>query len=136
MKLFFYTILMIVVPIGTYFFLLNVIFRGDPNKTGWSGIGAVFMCNIIIAAYVVAAWREGDDEDGDVEYVYVNDGREEDIPLLGGNTEQSIRKRVAANDSDYVKKEIRSTTAKMRQTDANDVVFVCKQVKSLFDDCI
>lgn len=67
MKLLFYTLLMVTLPLGTYFFLLYVVFKGDMNMVGWSGIGAVFTCNIVIAAYVVSAWKEGGDDVGDIE---------------------------------------------------------------------
>ena len=93
MKLLFYSFLMISLPIGTYFFLLNVVWKGDPNKTGWSGIGAVCVCNLVIAAYAIMAWGEVDDGPSDIEYIYVDDGSDEDteIPLLSDNNDMRQR---------------------------------------------
>jgi hypothetical protein len=63
MKLLLHTLLMISLPIGTYFFLLHIVFGGDKSMVGWCGAGAIFMCNAVIVSYVVMAWREDDDEE-------------------------------------------------------------------------
>ena len=82
MKLFFYSLLMLSLPIATYFFLLHIVWKGDPNMTGWSGVGAVCMCNFVIAAYAIMAW--GEQDDSDTEYVYIREDGEDDddIPTL------------------------------------------------------
>ena len=99
MKLLMYSLLMISLPIGTYFFLLHIVFGSNKNMAGWSGIGAVFMVNMVIVAYVVMAWTEPND--ADVDYVYVDDGEgHENVaeePLLKENAESGkLRQRVTA----------------------------------------
>jgi len=78
MKLLLYTVLMIALPIGTYFFLLHIVFGGNKNMVGWSGAGAIFMCNVVIVSYVVMAWRE--DDEG-FEQEDTDDGTE-DTPVI------------------------------------------------------
>jgi len=65
MKLLLHTVLMISLPIGTYFFLLHIVFGGDKNMVAWCGAGAICMVNLVIISYVVMAWSEPDDEDED-----------------------------------------------------------------------
>lgn len=64
MKLLQYSLLMFVAPIGTYYATLHGFFKGDVQMVGWSGIAAVVVANLVIAAYVVMAWNETDPEDG------------------------------------------------------------------------
>eukprot|EP00158_Paraphelidium_tribonemae_P005094 Partr_v1_DN27157_c1_g1_i2_m16082 putative Required for the assembly of the V0 complex of the vacuolar ATPase (V-ATPase) in the endoplasmic reticulum (By similarity) len=60
-KLIGFSVLMIVGPIGSYFFTLNRLFDGNPT---YAAIFAVVVTNCIIAAYVVVAWLEDDTPDG------------------------------------------------------------------------
>jgi len=58
MKLIRYSMLMFTFPIVTFYFLFYVVFHGDQDMLGWSGMGAVIAANIVIAMYVVMAWNE------------------------------------------------------------------------------
>ncbi len=60
MKLLWFSFLMITLPLGTYFFLLHIIFEGNKLMVGWSAVGAVVVSNIIIACYVIMACTEED----------------------------------------------------------------------------
>ena len=62
MKLFRYSAAMIIAPIATFFFLFHVVFEADSTKLGYAGIGAVFVANIVIAAYVIMAFNEKDED--------------------------------------------------------------------------
>eukprot|EP01041_Mallomonas_annulata_P009149 gene9149-18957_t len=53
-----YSIWMVLLPIGTFYFSHYVLFKGDLNSLGYSGIFAVIAANIVIAAYVRMAWIE------------------------------------------------------------------------------
>eukprot|EP01039_Chlorochromonas_danica_P008972 gene8971-9904_t len=61
-KLMLYTAVMFSFPICTFYFSFYVLFKGDHSMLGWSGILAVVAANIVIAAYVVMAWREDQEE--------------------------------------------------------------------------
>jgi len=63
LKLLRYSAAMFVLPITVYFLVLHLVFRGDRDKVGWSGIAAVITANVVVAAYVFSAWNE-DPEDG------------------------------------------------------------------------
>lgn len=63
MKLLQYSLLMFVAPIGTYYATLHGFFKGDVQMVGWSGIAAVVVANLVIAAYVIMAWNETDPSD-------------------------------------------------------------------------
>lgn len=79
MKLLLHTVLMISLPIGTYFFLLHIVFGGDKNMVAWCGAGSICMVNVVIISYVVMAWSEPDDEE---EYDEDDDEDESEPPVL------------------------------------------------------
>lgn len=54
-KLIIFSILMAVVPIGTYFSSLHYLFDGS---TTYAGIAAVIAANTVLVGYVVLAFRE------------------------------------------------------------------------------
>lgn len=58
LKLIRYSLLMLLFPVGTFYFFFHVIFNGDRTMLGWSGIAAVFAANAVIVAYVIMAWNE------------------------------------------------------------------------------
>ena len=64
LKLLRYSAAMFVLPIAVYFLVLHLVFQGDRDKVGWSGIAAVITANVVVAAYVRSAWNEEDPEDG------------------------------------------------------------------------
>jgi len=58
-KLLGFTLAMITMPIGTYFFSLNMIFSG--NST-WAGATAAAMANVVLIGYVIVAFRDDQSE--------------------------------------------------------------------------
>ena len=62
-KLQFYSILMAVVPIITFFVLRDAAFSGAANADMWAGFGAVGAANVVVVAYVVMVRQQfcGDD---------------------------------------------------------------------------
>lgn len=61
MKLVRYSILMVVAPLVTFYFLYYAVFNQNKDYLGWCGIAAVIAANIVIGAYVHMAWHEDDD---------------------------------------------------------------------------
>ena len=57
--------------------------------TGWSGVGAVCMCNFVIAAYAIMAW--GEQDDSDTEYVYIREDGEDDDDIPTLNDKYALR---------------------------------------------
>ena len=108
MKLLLYTLLMIALPIGTYFFLLHIVFGGNKNMVGWSGAGAIFMCNVVIASYVVMAWNEDDEEFEQRDAEIDNDNDVEDIPVFldqGKSNGQSFQRKIIQKRKHVAAKE-------------------------------
>ena len=74
MKLLFFTLLMIVAPLGSYYLTLKTIWAGEHNLTSswldypsclcalgnntYAGATAAVVANIVLIAYVIAAVRE------------------------------------------------------------------------------
>ncbi|KFY27844.1 hypothetical protein V493_03276 [Pseudogymnoascus sp. VKM F-4281 (FW-2241)] len=58
-KLLAFTFAMVVVPIGSYFLTLNLVFDG--NST-FAGATAAFMANVVLVGYIVVAMREDQSE--------------------------------------------------------------------------
>lgn len=61
-KLLAYSGLMVGFPISTFYFSYYVLFKGNQDMLGWSGLLAVLAANMVIVAYVIMAWRE-DEQD-------------------------------------------------------------------------
>ncbi|OQS03947.1 hypothetical protein THRCLA_21022 [Thraustotheca clavata] len=72
MKLAFFTVLMFLVPISTYYFLHNTLLKDWENRTMWSGFGAIGMVNIVIFVYIAEAFRED-----------AADAKENKAPIVG-----------------------------------------------------
>jgi hypothetical protein len=95
MKLIYFSLLMVLLPLGTYYFLLHIVFQGNKHMVGWCGVAAVFVVNIIIVAYVITAWSEPDEAD---EYRYVDeDEKPEGDPSL---TQPGLRHRSTAAEEE------------------------------------
>ena len=68
MKLIYYSALMVILPILTFYFLYIVVFDWDVLMLEWCGLAAVIVANLVIFAYVRMAWQEdsgsgsGDDD--------------------------------------------------------------------------
>ncbi|KAI8914905.1 hypothetical protein DFJ77DRAFT_510886 [Powellomyces hirtus] len=58
-KLILFSVLLFVLPIGTYFATLDRLFGGNPN---YSAIAAVVVANLVVVAYVVVAFLEDQGE--------------------------------------------------------------------------
>lgn len=58
-KLLGFTMAMVIVPIGTFFATVNLLFRGNGTYAG--GLAAV-MANVVLLAYVIVAVKEDDSE--------------------------------------------------------------------------
>ncbi|KAF2035840.1 hypothetical protein EK21DRAFT_106677 [Setomelanomma holmii] len=54
-KLMSFTFAMITLPIGTYFFTVNFVFRGNATYAG--GLAAL-MANVVLIAYVIMAFKD------------------------------------------------------------------------------
>jgi hypothetical protein len=50
--------LLVLVPLGTFYFMFHVIFNKDKDLLGWCGIAAVIATNVVLMSYVVMAWNE------------------------------------------------------------------------------
>ncbi len=53
---------MVVIPIATFYISYYGLFNGDLDKIMWAGLLAVVATNCVIAAYVMMAWKEDEDE--------------------------------------------------------------------------
>uniref|UniRef100_K3WK36 Vacuolar ATPase assembly integral membrane protein VMA21 homolog n=1 Tax=Globisporangium ultimum (strain ATCC 200006 / CBS 805.95 / DAOM BR144) TaxID=431595 RepID=K3WK36_GLOUD len=62
-KLLFFTVLMVTLPLGTFFGLKRYIGPNNPNADSWSGFAAVLMVNIVIGVYILSAWSESDEKE-------------------------------------------------------------------------
>ncbi len=58
LKLLRYSLLMVLIPLATFYFLFYLVFKQDKDKLGWCGIAAVLAVNIVIFTYVRMAWNE------------------------------------------------------------------------------
>ncbi len=94
MKLIYFSLLMVLLPLGTYYFLLHIVFQGNKHMVGWCGVAAVFVVNIIIVAYVITAWSEPDEVN---EYLYVD---EDEKQSLTQNEQLGLRHRTSAAEED------------------------------------
>ncbi|KAL5116966.1 vacuolar ATPase assembly integral membrane protein vma21 [Pleosporales sp. CAS-2024a] len=54
-KLMTFTFAMITLPIGTYFFTLHFVFRGNAT---YAGALAAIMANVVLIAYVIMAFKD------------------------------------------------------------------------------
>ena len=50
--------LLVLAPLGTFYFMFYVIFNKDKDLLGWCGIAAVIATNVVLMSYVVMAWNE------------------------------------------------------------------------------
>ena len=62
MKLLRYTVVMFTFPIGVFYIFFYLVFGGDPDMLGWSGLAAVLAANLVIFAYVKMAFNEDKDD--------------------------------------------------------------------------
>ncbi|OAL55794.1 hypothetical protein IQ07DRAFT_583234 [Pyrenochaeta sp. DS3sAY3a] len=58
-KLMSFTFAMITLPIGTYFFSVHFVFKGNAT---WAGALAALMANVVLIAYVVMAFKDDQEE--------------------------------------------------------------------------
>ncbi|KAI4916430.1 vacuolar ATPase assembly integral membrane protein vma21 [Alternaria conjuncta] len=58
-KLMSFTFAMITLPIGTYFFTVNFVFKGNAT---WAGGLAALMANVVLIAYVIMAFKDDQEE--------------------------------------------------------------------------
>lgn len=58
LKLIFFSILMVLIPLGVFAGIYFASSLDNPNALATSGIGAVIALNMVIVAYIVMAWRE------------------------------------------------------------------------------
>ncbi|KIW83477.1 hypothetical protein Z517_02722 [Fonsecaea pedrosoi CBS 271.37] len=63
-KLLAFTVAMICAPIGSYFLLLNSVFRGNAI---YSGAFAAVVANVVLIGYIIVAWKEDDSENIEAE---------------------------------------------------------------------
>ncbi|KAF0682632.1 Aste57867_25269 [Aphanomyces stellatus] len=68
-KLAFFSFLMVALPIATFYYLNNHVFKDSENQTMWSGFGAIGVVNVVIFVYILEAFRE--DAQGDTTAVPV-----------------------------------------------------------------
>jgi hypothetical protein len=59
--------LMFTIPILVFYACLNFVFHEKDEPTMWAGGAAVIATNIIVGGYVVSAFSEEDDFDGEIE---------------------------------------------------------------------
>ena len=58
LKLIRYSLVMLLLPLATFYFLFYLVFEKNNDMLGWCGIAAVIAANLVIAAYVMMAWAE------------------------------------------------------------------------------
>ncbi|KAI1626856.1 VMA21-like domain-containing protein [Exophiala viscosa] len=58
-KLLGFTFAMIVLPIGSYFMTVNLVFRGSST---WAGAFAAIMANVVLIGYIIVAMKEDQSE--------------------------------------------------------------------------
>lgn len=58
MKLIFFTILMIVIPIGAFFVMYALVYDWRDEGLAMSGFVAVASTNVVVVAYIAMAWNE------------------------------------------------------------------------------
>ncbi|GLD93166.1 hypothetical protein PINS_up001758 [Pythium insidiosum] len=61
-KLGFFTLLMIVLPVSTFYGVRRLIKPDTLHADMWSGFAAILMVNIVIGLYILSAFLEKDDE--------------------------------------------------------------------------
>uniref|UniRef100_A0A7S2XVQ8 Vacuolar ATPase assembly integral membrane protein VMA21 homolog n=1 Tax=Fibrocapsa japonica TaxID=94617 RepID=A0A7S2XVQ8_9STRA len=57
-KLGIYSVMMFVFPVVVFFFFNNIILKSNSDRLMWSGFASVLAVNIVIASYIVMAWKE------------------------------------------------------------------------------
>jgi hypothetical protein len=62
LKLIRYSLLMVLLPLSTFYVLQIGIFRNDPSMLMWSGFAAVAAANVVIFLYVRMAWNEREED--------------------------------------------------------------------------
>jgi hypothetical protein len=58
LKLIRYSLIMLLLPLATFYFLFYLVFEKNNDMLGWCGIAAVIAANLVIASYVLMAWSE------------------------------------------------------------------------------
>lgn len=58
LKLIRYSMVMLLLPLSTFYFLFYIVFEKNNDMLGWCGIAAVIAANLVIASYVMMAWAE------------------------------------------------------------------------------
>jgi hypothetical protein len=58
LKLIRYSMMMLLVPLATFYISFYVIFKQNADMLGWCGIFAALSANVVIVAYVLMAWNE------------------------------------------------------------------------------
>lgn len=58
LKLIRYSMLLVLVPLGTFYIMFYVVCNKDKDLLGWCGIAAVIATNLVLLSYVVMAWNE------------------------------------------------------------------------------
>ncbi|OWZ21337.1 Vacuolar ATPase assembly integral membrane protein VMA21 [Phytophthora megakarya] len=65
-KLVAFSVLMVVVPLGTFYAVRSLFTPGSPDSQyadAWSGFSAVLAVNVVIGLYVLSAWKEDDQKE-------------------------------------------------------------------------
>jgi hypothetical protein len=62
LKLIRYSLLMLFIPLATFYFMFFVVFNGDKDMLAWCGGAAVISANLVVVSYVFMAWNEDKDE--------------------------------------------------------------------------
>mmetsp|Transcript_3356 Transcript_3356/g.4970 ORF Transcript_3356/g.4970 Transcript_3356/m.4970 type:complete len:98 (+) Transcript_3356:212-505(+) len=55
------TICMFVIPLGVFYFCYHIAFAQKKYPENWAGAFAIVAANIVVAGYVIAAFKEEDD---------------------------------------------------------------------------
>ncbi|TMW63412.1 hypothetical protein Poli38472_002353 [Pythium oligandrum] len=62
-KLAFFTLLMVTLPLGTFYGVKKLIGPDQRHSDMWSGFAAVLMVNIVIGLYILSAFLESDEKE-------------------------------------------------------------------------
>jgi len=50
--------MLVLVPLGTFYFMFYMVYNEDKDLLGWCGIAAVIATNVVLVSYVLMAWNE------------------------------------------------------------------------------
>lgn len=70
-------------PLATFYFSFYVLFKKNVDMLAWSGVLAIIATNIVIAAYVVMAWKEDQEDQAEMKKIQQDQATpEQHLPVV------------------------------------------------------